>query len=335
MEGPYTSIISKRVKESQIQIRRQKDHKIPSKNDVHLLSVCLNRERNVCFKDLSANFSLKSWVKLSELTIVSMALFNRRRAGESQNILESDFHKREQIDEKSNEELFGSLTEEAKKVAKRYSRMKLRGKKASDVYMLLKSDFVNCIELLLKHRIEVGIPEKNLYLFALPSTPGDNRIKVVNSSKVFAKYSKKCGANEPSSLRGTNLRKHLATMGMTMELNDDMVAELAKFMGHAEKVHREHYRHNTIDREVVKIGKLLEAAQGFEEHDSDNDDSDADDDTVIESAFQAPPKKRTAGQKRTKSDKKHPRNNLSLSSVTNAGSTLQDGRKRRKINEKN
>lgn len=347
MESQFQSIISKRLKESQLKKRREKDHKIPSRDDVRLLSVFLNTE------ELSAKFSIQNWVKLSQLTIASIIVFNRRRVGETQNILVSDFKGRESMDETSNEELFAALSEESKKLAKRFTRMKVRGKKGSNVNVLLKSHIEDCIELMLNHHAKVGISSQNPYLFALPSSPGDNRIKVVNAGTVLRQCSIKCGAKDPTTLRATNLRKHLASSCMAMELNDDMVSEIAKFMGHAEDVHRKYYRHNTIDREVVKIAKLLEAAQGFEEDDSDSDDDEDDDidtDYVIMpiSVSQADPEKKInnkpifenklgvtsntgAGRKRKKinEEKQHPKNGLIA-----VKSSLQAGRKRKKINGK-
>lgn len=342
MESQFTAVISKRVKESQQQKRREKNHKIPSKNDVRLLSEFLNSERKTCFDEITANFSTENWVKLSELTLASIIVFNRRRVGEAQNILMSNFHGRESI-ETSNEELFRSLSEEAKKVARRFTRMKIRGKKGSNVNVLLKADITSCLELLLNYRERAGVSPSNPFLFALPSSPFDTRIKVVNACRVLATISVQCGAEDPSTLRGTNLRKHLATTCMAMELSDDMVSELAKFMGHAESVHREYYRHNTIDREVVKIANLLEAAQGidqdFDDSVSDDDDSVSDDDSeyvvVPESTLQAISRNRNnihgGGRKKLKA-KTNPK--IESSSVAGAKSTSQAPRKGLKANKK-
>lgn len=277
MDSEFSAIIRKRVKESQMAKRREKDHRIPSKEDVRMFSVFVKRERCVCFEQLSAMYDYDLWVKLSELTIASIIVFNRRRTGESQNILVSDFTRRESINETSNEELFRALSEESKKVAKLYSRMKIRGKKGVlNVNVLLPADLIRCIELLLSHRVESGVPSDNPFLFALPPPPGEDRIRVVNACKVLASLSNMCGAKDPSTLRGTNLRKHFATACMAKELSDDMVSEVAKFMGHREDVHRQNYRINTIDREVVKIAKLLLSAGGIEGNEDDASDSDSD-----------------------------------------------------------
>lgn len=375
MESQLTSIINKRVKESQLEKKRQNVDKLPSKVDVRLFADFLTREREACFQELTANFSKATWVKLSELTIASVIVFNRRRIGETQNILVADFEKRESINETSNEELFNALSEESKKVARRFNRMQLRGKKGvKNVYVLMKADISQCIELLMYHRLDAGVPSNNKYLFALPPIPGDKRIKVVNACNVLATLSKKCGAKDPSRLRGTNLRKHFATFCMAMELNDDMTSEVAKFMGHAESVHREYYRCNTIDREVVKISKLLEAAQGIEEQDFDDsaDTSDNEKVNAPKCAFQAASRKRksidkdvtgaSASQKRKKIDskkkscvtsvvggakinsqtrpkrmkveKEHQKKKFRAATVHNAKSGSQSGRKGKKINAK-
>lgn len=281
------------------------------------------------------------------MTIASIIVFNRRRVGESQNATEKDFNKRETIDEKTNENLFGALSEEGKKVAKRFCRMKVRGKRGhSNLNVLLRADVVCCIELLLNHRKTAGVSPKNKYLFALPSSPNDeNRIKVVNACKVLTSCSVKCGAEDPSTLRGTNLRKHFASKCQAMELKDDMVAEVAKFMGHAELVHRKYYRDNPLDREVVKIAMLLEAAQGIKKDDvdseCDNSESDNSDDedevTTSKSTFQADTKKSKqppSGQKCKKvSDcNERPNKQLCSAAVTATEAATEAPQKRKKIN---
>lgn len=58
------------------------------------------------------------------------------------------------------------------------------------------------------------------------------------------KLSNEFGAIDPESLRGTFIRKHMASIAITMELGDNDISELADFMGHAEDVHRKYYRIN-------------------------------------------------------------------------------------------
>ncbi|KAJ6642719.1 Chitin biosynthesis protein CHS5 [Pseudolycoriella hygida] len=87
-------------------------------------------------------------------------------------------------------------------------------------------------------------------------------IPEIKACALFRKYSVLCGALNPSSLRGTNLRKHFATMCGKMGLTDNDVTNIAKFTGHSEKVHRDFYRRTTPGHEVVQMSNLLEAARG-------------------------------------------------------------------------
>jgi len=76
------------------------------------------------------------------------------------------------------------------------------------------------------------------------------------------KFARKCNATYSTSLRGTILRKHIATYRIQLNFNDVDISDLATFMGHADKIHREHYRQPLASRDIVKISQYLEAVQG-------------------------------------------------------------------------
>lgn len=271
------SSISYTVTETQNKMRREKTVILPSTDDVKVLSEYVESERRSCFIELSSQYSFATWKKLAESTMASILIFNRRRAGDCQNILVAYFKKRESIDEKMCGTLYSSLNNSSKRVAQQYTRMKIRAKRDSTVHVLLKPHVVECIELLLTHRLNVGISTENEYLFALPSSI--DKDKTLNACQTMHKFGIACGANNPSNLTGTKLRKHMATICVSMDLNDSVVADVAKFMGHAEKVHREYYRQNNIDREVVQMSRLLEAALGNSMDDSDDSETDDNDAT--------------------------------------------------------
>lgn len=263
MQSDISVTINKTVLDQQGRMRREKQEKIPSTDDIKKFAEFIGKERQQYFNELSAKFSFQNWFKLAELTMASIIIFNRRRTGEVQNILSVDFTNRESINE--NTELFKSLSEQSKQIARRYSRMKIRGKKARTVAVLLTTEIDQCIQLLVQHRKNAKIAEHNHYLFALP-TCYEFQIRVVDAVSAIRKFSELCGAADPQSLRGTTMRKHMATICISMELNDNSVAELADFMGHHEKIHREYYRQNPIEGEIVKISQLLEKAQGVNDN---------------------------------------------------------------------
>lgn len=155
--------------------------------------------------------------------------------------------------------------------------MKVRGKRDRTASVLIKPNIEKCLQLILSHRKEGNVPNNNKYLFGLPSLAG-LRIRVIDACRVVLKFSGKCGAKDPKSLRGKTMRKHMASMCISKELSDNAVSDVADVMGHHEKIHREYYRRNPMVREVVKMSQLLEAAQG----NCDGEMRDCDD-TVQES----------------------------------------------------
>jgi len=79
---------------------------------------------------------------------------------------------------------------------------------------------------------------------------------------LMRKFAQKCNAIKSISLRDTILWKHVATYCIQLNLSDIDVSDLATFMGHAEKIHREYYRQPLASRNIFKISQYLEAVQG-------------------------------------------------------------------------
>lgn len=88
------------------------------------------------------------------------------------------------------------------------------------------------------------------------------------------KFSVECGAKNSERLRGTKLRKHIATACIALNLSENDIFDLANFMGHRESIHKSFYRQPIVNREILKISKLLEAAQGVDEEDESDDSND-------------------------------------------------------------
>ncbi len=247
--------INKIVSVQQAKARRQRKENIPSTDDINRLAAYLDREREKSFNDLCEGFVYQKWLCLAELTMISMLEFNRRRVGEMQNITTSDFKEREMIDVEKNAEI---IPEDIKELIK--SRMKIRGKLNRTVPVLMKHDYDACIDLLLLHRKTAAVSDNNDCLFALPTK--SKNIRTINAGATIRAFSNLCGAENPSSLRATKLRKHMASYCGTLNLHDNDVTNVANFMGHHDQIHRDCYRHNTLQREVTQMTLLLEGAQG-------------------------------------------------------------------------
>ncbi|KAG4067399.1 hypothetical protein HA402_000621 [Bradysia odoriphaga] len=271
METDIGISINKLVTETQAKMRRRKQENIPTMDDVKMMMDYVNVQLKTSFDALSKGYSLDEWLKLVKLVTAWIIVFNRRRVGEVQNITVEEFHCRQSVDDQSNEQMMSTLSEDAKTIARKFKRLKIRGKLGRTVPVLLKPIVDKAINLILSCRQEAGISTDRQFLFELPSSC-DLITKVVNACEVLRNMSVLCGASNPTSLRGTNLRKHMATKCISLELNDSLVSEIADFMGHEKKIHYEYYRHNPLPREVVNIVPLLEAAIGKDLDDDDEDD---------------------------------------------------------------
>ena len=61
----------------------------------------------------------------------------------------------------------------------------------------------------------------------------------------------------------------MATYCIQLNLNDVEVSDLATFMGHSEKIHKNHYRQPLATRDILRISQYLEAVQGNAQISSD------------------------------------------------------------------
>ncbi|KAG1953541.1 hypothetical protein F2P79_010030 [Pimephales promelas] len=110
------------------------------------------------------------------------------------------------------------------------------------------------LSLLVSKRKECGVTENNNYLFAVPCSDGHYRGQ-------FGKYADACGAEDPQNLRSTYLGKQIATISQVMNLKDYELDQLADFLGHDIRVHREYCRLPQSTIQLAKISKLLMAME--------------------------------------------------------------------------
>jgi hypothetical protein len=265
----YGTSVNKTVLENQLEKKRNKGTEIPNLGDIQILKKYLDKNRSKYFNNLKEKFSVSDWKALAMYTLTTLQLFNRRRAGEIQRILIADVEKTHGIRDGTNDDLYNSLTAAGKQTADQYMRCVIRGKLARGVPVLFHKTHWECIKLILKHRSSAGISSENPYVFGVPST--NNKCQFLDACALMRDFSNKCGAENPQSLRGTKLRKHIATQSVILNLNETDVTDLASFMGHAEKIHKDHYRMPLPAREITKISALLELAQGDSVSDKDNE----------------------------------------------------------------
>ncbi|XP_066585410.1 uncharacterized protein [Prorops nasuta] len=261
MTEDYSSSIARTAIETQYKKKRQTTKRLPTPTDIKMLENYLTNNLIKAHDSLKQEFSYSAWLSLVETCLIMIQVFNGRRSGETERALLEDFLNYQKVDESSVGESYATLSEDEKKAAETYVRFTIRGKLGRTVAILVHKQIMENLQLVLKYRKLAKVSEKNPYLFGIPGKlKGDYRY--LRACELLRKFSEKCGAPNPLTLRGTNLRKHIATMCVNLELKENEVSELANFMGHAESIHKSHYRQPILRREIFKISKLLEIVHG-------------------------------------------------------------------------
>jgi len=74
--------VNRTVVETQSAQKRHKKVILPSLEDIKKLYKRLKKERDEAYMALKESFSYDNWLSLAEVTLTSVHVFNRRRAGE-------------------------------------------------------------------------------------------------------------------------------------------------------------------------------------------------------------------------------------------------------------
>lgn len=270
------TVINKKAVEDQIKYKRQKKVILPSKHDIKLLYDYTKKQCETSLHILEKKFNLSSWKTLTECTLILIQIFNRRRAGEIERLTITDYKNQEILDKHVNPDLCEKLSKESQEYAKKFTRITIRGKRDRTVPVLLHAFIIKSIDTILKYRKRAGVKSSNQYIFSVPKACKLKK-EYLRACPLMRKFSRECGATIPSSLRGTMLRKQIATYTAMLNIEDTQVYNLANFMGHAKEIHKNIYRVTVSVREIMDVSRLLEAAMGNENNeDCDNNKSDTD-----------------------------------------------------------
>lgn len=262
LEAEYGAAVNKTATETQAEMQRRRNITLPTMGDIKLLEKYLTSHRNESLAKLKKKFDNKTWKELASYTLARLMLFNRRRVGEIERAQITDFQAYHTAKDEPNKDVQGVLNYEELKATKKYIRFCIRGKLNWGVPVLLNKEEFSCIKMILKWREKAGVQNRNPYIFGVPG----GETNYLSACALLRKYSELCNAEFPKRLRGTLLRKHIATKSAVMELDQAQVSELANFMGHSESIHRQHYRISLPTRQIAKTSQVLEAGIGNDDN---------------------------------------------------------------------
>lgn len=227
---------------------------IPFTEDVKQMHLHLDQKQNEFYDILSTDQSSKNWTNLAKVTLTKVVLFNRRRQGEVSRMLLSTFLSRSSTP--LHDDVAHALTEVEQMLCKYFTRMEIRGKRGRKVPVLLTPAMVKALELLAKERSACGVLPENMYIFARPGST-----TYLKGSDCIRLFARECGAKQPHTLSSTKLRKQVSTLSKVLNLNDTELDQLADFLGHDVRIHRQYYRLPEGTLQLAKISKILMACE--------------------------------------------------------------------------
>ncbi|XP_056598321.1 uncharacterized protein LOC130416996 [Triplophysa dalaica] len=227
---------------------------LPFTEDVQRLHQHLETVAELASGNLKKTASPQVYGELCRSTLAKIIIFNRRRGGEVARMQLKSFLERDTTP--LHKDVAVGLTKFEQKLCAHFSRVEIRGKRGRKVAVLLCPDVVEALGLLISRRQECGVLDDNVFLFARPKclTPyrGQDCLRI---------YADQCGAQNPELLRSTQLRKHVATLSQVLNLKNHELDQVADFLGHDIRVHREYYRLPEATTQLAKISKLLLAME--------------------------------------------------------------------------
>lgn len=228
---------------------------IPFTQDVKVLHAHLEKKHGDLLSKLrSCPSSADSYAALAKVTLSQVILFNRRREGEVSRMLLSAFKSRDSSE--LHEDIAICLSEFERKLCVHFTRVEIRGKRGRKVPVLFKPSMVSAMELLTETREACGVPAENPFMFARPGA-----MSAYRGGECISRAAHECGIKNPEALSSTKLRKHIATMSKILNLSENEADQLADFLGHDIRIHRQFYRLPEGTLQLAKMSKVLMAME--------------------------------------------------------------------------
>lgn len=240
--------------------KRDKHVLLPTMDDIDRFRDFILKHLLSAYNFLEHNFCFRTWKLLSEMILIFVLLFNRKRPGELERVKIDEYKNADKF-EKTNLEEYARLTSDKKIIVDSYIRFEFGGKRGREVPLIMSNEMQKYVQRVLDHRKAANVDPKNPHLFGLPGFDG-TRYKYLHACGLRRRFSKLCGAQHPERLRATQLRKHFATTVASLKIDECQIYDISNFMGLAENIHRSYYRQSVVTRDLCGVSKILEVASG-------------------------------------------------------------------------
>ncbi|KAG5870736.1 hypothetical protein JTB14_021989 [Gonioctena quinquepunctata] len=243
-------LMNKKAEEDQTNRKLLKEVILPPKEDIKLLYDYSNRECEI----LEDECNIHAWRLLTECTLISIQIFNRHRAGEIETLPVVNYHNKKGLIGHIDREMY-KLSDPSRKFASQFVRLTIRGKRGRSVPVLSNPLAVKCMDKILMCRKQAGVSDDNEFILSVPGRNSHAK-KYIRACPLMRRFANDCGAT-PSALRGTTLRKHIATYTSLLNVEDCQINKLANFMGHAKEIHKSYYQIPVPVAEITEVSKMF------------------------------------------------------------------------------
>lgn len=225
--------------------------------DVKKLTFGLLSDIQKAYDDLLSDENQGNWRKLITLLLVYLLAYNRKRAGDMAKTKLVDFQNAKIQNLGHDPEELSKLTKMERAIAGRHTLMRIKAKKGRHVPVLIPKGYVEAsMDLIVEKRESVGkIDPENEYFFA------NSKDSYLQPYPRIKKAAERYELSNPSAIKSTLLRRHLATAIQVLNIPDNLLDGVARFMGHDLNVHRNYYRLSNHVTDCTKIATIFMAAQ--------------------------------------------------------------------------
>ncbi|KAK9873501.1 hypothetical protein WA026_022913 [Henosepilachna vigintioctopunctata] len=247
--------------------QRSRNLILPTTGEIKEFMTELMNELESVFVLLGEAFHPKTYHKMSQLCLVYIMAFNRKRPG--------DCEKSRIVRKWSNmatvtDEHVEKLNENEKQYALDFGRFVTQGKLNKKCSIIVHKKIIIMVDSLLSLREDpevaniLNIAISNPYLFAAPIGRKYPFYKAKQCLRIFCRSQN----FEFSKFKANMLRKHLATSTSTMPYERQRI--VSDFMGHSMEIHNNIYKQRQVQVDCMNIGEILFASGDLHVKQSDS-----------------------------------------------------------------
>lgn len=237
----------------------------PLAEDIKKFHCGLSKEVELAPQLLTEEKTEGNWRNLACLLLTKITAFNARRPLELGLITLAQFEKRIH-GSSTNVDMIEMLTISEKVIAKSMCIVKVIGKFARIVPVLLTSTAVEKINLLHKLRESCKIESSNPYIF--PQGAGNPLHAGRITTRIANRLKDKYGLEKSSLITAKQFRRVLSSSMQFLNLKDHDIENMCSHLGHDYRTHLNYNRLHSNAAELTKVSKisLLWDARKLEEH---------------------------------------------------------------------